>query len=342
VPDVPAADSIPGGLQYEPKWDGFRCLAFIEPGTVTLQSRDTRDLTRYFPEVAALLAEQITVPAVIDGEVIIPTADGRHLDFDALLNRIHPAASRVQRLAAETPAGFVAFDLVGLDGTDLSDAPLSQRRTALAGLLAEARAPLFLTPATTDASVAQLWFDQFEGAGLDGVVAKPLAGPYTPDKRTMLKVKHRRTADCVAAGYRTHKSGDGVGSLLLGLYDDAGDLQFVGVASSFAASLRRELAVQLADLRVELSGHPWALWQQGGSGRQPGAQSRWNAGKDLDWVPLRPDLVAEVAYDHMQGNRFRHTAKLVRFRPDRSADSCRYDQLERPIRFDLASVLGAG
>ncbi len=335
VAGIPTA----AGLLYEPKWDGFRCLAFVDGDDVRLQSRDTRDLGRYFPEVVAMLAEQLDRPCVLDGEVVI--ARGDRLDFEALLARIHPAQSRVRLLAEETPAAYVAFDALAVDGQDLRQQPFADRRARLELLLADAGPPLFLTPATPDADLAQQWFEVFEGAGLDGVIAKPLDGTYTENQRTLMKIKHSRTADCVVAGYRMHKSGDGVGSLLLGLFDSDAKLQFVGVASSFTASRRAELADELQPLLLDpTEDHPWGDWADPASAdRKPGAQSRWNSGKDLSWSPLRPELVAEVAYDHMQGTRFRHTTRLVRFRPDRDPDSCTYEQLQRPQRFDLAEVL---
>jgi ATP-dependent DNA ligase len=335
VADIPTAE----GLLFEPKWDGFRCLAFVDGPDVNLQSRDTRDLGRYFPEVVAMLAEQLEVPCILDGEVVI--ARGDRLDFEALLARIHPAKSRVRLLAEETPAAYVAFDLLAIGDEDLRQQPFDDRRGRLQTLLAEAAPPLFLTPATRDAQLARQWFEALEGAGLHGVIAKPLDGPYTENQRTLMKIKHARTADCVVAGYRMHKTGDGVGSLLLGLFDADSNLQFVGVASSFAAARRAELAEQLQPLRLDpTESHPWGDWADPVTAdRKPGAESRWNSGKDLSWSPLRPELVAEVAYDHMQGTRFRHTTRLVRFRPDREPGSCTYGQLQRPQRFDLAEVL---
>jgi ATP-dependent DNA ligase len=332
-----------GGYLYEPKWDGFRCIAFRDGDEVELSSRGEKPLTRYFPEVVAALKDNLPERCVVDGEVVIATGD--RLDFDALLNRIHPAASRVNKLAEETPASFVAFDLLAVDDESLVDEPFSARRQRLTAQLADAEAPIFVTPATDDLALATQWFEVFEGAGLDGVIAKPLDSTYQPDVRAMFKIKHERTADCVVAGYRWHKSGGVVGSLLLGLYDESGALQHVGVSASFPMKRRQELVDELAPYAVEsIEGHPWAAWAEAeaqAGGRLPGAVSRWNAKKDLSWVPLRPDLVVEVAYDHMEGTRFRHTAQWRRWRPDREPQSCTYDQLERPVRFNLAEILSA-
>jgi ATP-dependent DNA ligase len=330
------------GYLYEPKWDGFRCIVFRDGGEVELGSRKERPLTRYFPEVVDAVRAQLPARCVVDGEIVVPVGD--RLDFDALLQRIHPAASRVRRLAAETPARFVAFDLLAWDDTSLLEAPFAQRRAALVSALDGAGPPVHLTRATEDFAVAQRWFAQFEGAGLDGVVAKPLAAAYRPDERVMFKVKHERTADCVVGGFRWHKSGPVVGSLLLGLYDDGGRLQHVGVAASFSLARRRELLDELAAYRMDsLDGHPWAAWASWAGAseadRMPGAQSRWNAGKDLSWLPLRPELVVEVAYDHMEGTRFRHTAQFRRWRADRDPRTCTFAQLEEPVRYDLAEVL---
>ncbi|MGZ4611342.1 MAG: ATP-dependent DNA ligase [Actinomycetes bacterium] len=330
-----------GDYLYEPKWDGFRCIAFRDGDEVELSSRGEKPLTRYFPEVVAALKANLPDRCVVDGEIVIAT--GESLDFDALLQRIHPAASRVNKLAEETPGSFVAFDLLAVDDQSLVEQPFASRRNLLTQTLADADAPIFVTPATDDISVAQQWFEVFEGAGLDGVIAKPLNGAYQPDVRAMYKIKHERTADCVVAGYRWHKSGGVVGSLLLGLYDDAGALQHVGVAASFPMKRRAELVEELAPYAVEdISGHPWSAWAEADAqarGRLPGAVSRWNAKKDLSWVPLRPDLVVEVAYDHMEGTRFRHTAQWRRWRPDREPESCTYEQLDRPVRFNLAEIL---
>jgi ATP-dependent DNA ligase len=335
---VPA---IPAGMSYEPKWDGFRAIAFRDGDEVELGSRNERPLTRYFPEVVESLRANLPERCVVDGEIVI-ARDGR-LDFDALLNRIHPAASRVALLARETPGSFVAFDLLALGDEPLLQEPFRRRRERLVEALAPARPPVHVATATTSVEVAQDWFRRFEGAGLDGIVAKPFDIPYRPDQRVMFKVKHERTADCVVAGYRWHKTGRVVGSLLLGLHDDAGALQHVGVAASFPMRRRAELVEELAPYAVDdLRGHPWAAWAEAEAherGRLPGATSRWNASKDLSWVPLRPELVCEVAYDHMEGTRFRHVAQFRRWRPDRDPRSCTYRQLEEPVRYDLAEVL---
>jgi ATP-dependent DNA ligase len=333
-----------GAFLYEPKWDGFRCIAFRDGDEVELASRGEKPLTRYFPEVVAALKENLPERCVVDGEIIIVTGD--RLDFEALLQRIHPADSRVTRLAEETPASFVAFDLLAVGDESLMASPFSERRARLEQVLAGAAPPVMLTPATSDRVEAEQWFEVFEGAGLDGVVAKPLGEPYRPDVRAMLKIKHERTADCVVAGYRLHKSGPVVGSLLLGLYAEDGTLQHVGVAASFTMKRRAELVEELAPFATDdLAAHPWGEWAQAEAheqGRLPGAVSRWNAKKDLSWVPLRPDLVVEVGYDHMEGTRFRHTTQFKRWRPDRQPLSCTYEQLERPVRFDLAEILSAG
>jgi len=332
---------------YEPKWDGFRCIVFRDGDEVELGSRNERPLTRYFPEVVAAVRAQLPSRCVLDGEIVI-ARDGR-LDFDALLSRIHPAASRINLLAEQTPASFVAFDALALGDDGLFDVPFAHRRELLERALAGAGPPVHLTAVTSDPRVAERWFHTFEGAGLDGVVAKAADLPYRPDQRLMLKVKHERTADCVLAGFRWHKTSTPeaplLGSLLLGLYDDAGDLQHVGVAASFTVARRADLVVELAPLREgAMEGHPWAGWastERGGGEpeRMPGAQSRWNAGKDLSWEPLCPTRVVEVRYDHMEGRRFRHTARFARWRPDREPRSCTYAQLEEPVRYDLAEVL---
>ncbi len=337
VKELPTGD----GMVYEPKWDGFRCIVFRDGDEVELGSRNERPLTRYFPEVVEAVRAHLPQRCVIDGEIIIARDD--RLDFEALLQRIHPAVSRVTKLAVETPASFVAFDLLALgDASHLPDR-FAERRRRLEGALAGAGAPIHLTAATTDLTVGAAWFETFEGAGLDGVVAKPADLAYVPDKRLMFKVKHARTADCVVAGFRWHKTGPIVGSLLLGLYDDAGQLQHVGVSASFTAARRKELVDELAPYRTEaLVDHPWRDWAEAeaqANGRLPGATSRWNAGKDLSWEPLRPELVIEVAYDHMEGTRFRHTAQFRRWRPDREAASATFAQLEVPISYDLAQVL---
>jgi len=333
-----------GGWLYEPKWDGFRCIVFRDGDDIELGSRNERPLTRYFPELVENLRAQLPPRVVIDGEVVIATEHG--LDFDLLSLRIHPAASRVAKLAEETPSSFVAFDLLAEGDDDLRELPFGERRKRLEKLLKKARPPIHVTPATTDAAVAEQWFERFEGAGLDGVVAKPLDGPYAEGQRTMAKVKHLRTADCVVAGTRVHKDGKGVGSLLLGLYDGDGVLHHVGVASSFAAPLRAELAKFLQPYRKNaLKGHPWQDWadaaaQSDPASRMPGGLSRWNAGKDLSWDPVRIELVAEVAYEHLQGDRFRHTARFQRWRPDREPGSCTYEQLETPVPVELHEVFG--
>jgi len=328
------ATQIPDGegWLYEPKWDGFRCIVFRDGDDIELASRNERPFTRYFPELLAPLMRSLPERCVVDGEIVVPAAGGAGLDFDALLQRIHPAASRVQRLAAETPASFVAFDLLALGDEVLLARPLRERHERLLGLLASVEPPVHRCPSTTDAATAARWFVEFEGAGLDGVVAKRLDDPYTPDKRTMVKVKHVRTADCAVAGFRVHKDGKGVGSLLLGLHDDDGRLHHVGVAAGFSAKRRTELLDEIAPLREgALEGHPWRDWaeaQAHEAGRLPGAQSRWNAGKDLSWVPLRVERVAEVTFGQLQSGRFRHGVQFVRWRDDRDPASCRYDQLD--------------
>ncbi|WP_309113369.1 ATP-dependent DNA ligase [Saccharothrix sp.] len=324
------------GLVYEPKWDGFRCVVFRDGDEIELGSRNDRPLTRYFPEVVELLREGLPERCVMDGEIVIVTPEG--LSFGLLQFRLHPAASRVRKLAAETPAEFVAFDLLALGDRDLTTTPFGERRKLLEQALRPAKG-LHLTPATDDPDVAQDWFTRFEGAGFDGVVAKRTDLPYEQDKRVMWKVKHERTADCVVAGFRWHKDGEGVGSLMLGLYD--GDrLQSVGVASSFTAARRRELVDELAPYRENaLDGHPWGEWAHIDA-RTPGAASRWAPTKDMAWEPLRPELVAEVRYEHVEGRRFRHTARLNRFRPDRTPESCTYDQLDEAPPAELAEVFG--
>jgi len=332
VPDVPVGEFL-----YEPKWDGFRCIVFRDGDEVELGSRNEKPLTRYFPEVVAAVQAQLPERCVVDGEIVI--AAGKGLDFEALLQRIHPAASRVTMLASTTPASFIAFDLLALGDDALLDRPQSERRALLEQVLSRAQAPMHLTPATTDPELAREWFSLFEGAGLDGVVAKPLDQVYAPDKRVMQKIKHSRTADCVVAGYRLHKSGPVVGSLVLGLYDDGGALQHVGVAASFPMPRRASLVDELAPYLLPEGGkHPWL--GDLASARKPGGEpSRWNRDKDLSFVPLRPELVAEVGYDHMEGTRFRHTVQWKRWRPDRDAASCGFAQLEVPVRFDLGAVL---
>ncbi|GHH82514.1 ATP-dependent DNA ligase [Streptomyces sulfonofaciens] len=335
--------SIPPDMHYEAKWDGFRTIVFRDGPEIELGSRTGKPLTRYFPELVAALAERLPRRCVMDGEIVV--AQEGHLDFDALSERIHPAASRVRTLAERTPATFVAFDLLAVGDESLLSAPLTERRERLALALAEVTPPVHLAPATTDAALARRWFEQYEGAGLDGIVAKPLTSRYRQDERVMSKVKHERTADCVVAGYRFHKSGPVVGSLLLGLYDTAGALQHVGVSAAFPMARRAELVEELEPLRMaSVEDHPWASWADEaahGSARLPGAPSRWSGRKDLSWVPLRPERVCEVAYDHMEnGVRFRHTARFRRWRPDRTPDSCTYAQLEEPVRYDLGEILG--
>jgi len=341
-------DAIPsaGGWSFEPKWDGFRAVIFRSGDELLIQSRDGKPLDRYFPELREPLLQQLPQQCVLDGEIVIQRAGG--LDFDALSLRIHPAASRVKTLAAQMPASVVFFDLLHVDDRDLRDAPFHERRAELERVLANADTPLHITPATQDQTVAQDWFTRFEGAGLDGVMAKPLEGPYTPDKRTMLKVKHERDCDCVVAGFRWHKDGEGtaVGSLLLGLYNDAGALQHVGVCSSFTAAKRKELVEFLAPYREDaVTNHPWANWADEAaqaSGRMPGGQSRWSNGKDLSWQLLRIELVVEVAYEHMQGDRFRHLAHFRRWRPDKPVAQCTYAQLEVVSPQELKMIFPAG
>jgi ATP-dependent DNA ligase len=339
VPELPPDD----GWLFEPKWDGFRAIAFRDGDRLYLQSRDLRPLDRYFPDLAAPLRATLPARSVVDGEIVIATDEG--LDFDALQMRLHPAASRVAKLAAETPASFVAFDLLAEGDEDLRSRPQAERRARLEEALARAAGRVHLTPCTRDRAVAQEWFHRFEGAGLDGVIAKHEGMTYQPGKRVMLKIKHTRTADCVVAGFRWHKTGPGelVGSLLLGLYDDEGALHHVGVTSSFTAVMRRQLAKELEPLRHHaLEGHPWREWAEAldGSPRMPGGQSRWSQGKDLSWEPLRVERVCEVTYDHLQGDRFRHAATFVRWRPDKPPAECRYDQLEVTPPAELAGIFG--
>ncbi|MEX5720995.1 ATP-dependent DNA ligase [Geodermatophilus maliterrae] len=328
------------GLFYEPKWDGFRCIVFRDGDEVELGSRNERPLTRYFPEVVAAVKEALPERCVVDGEIVVPQGDRLH--FESLLQRIHPAQSRVDLLAEETPAHFVAFDLLALGDESLLETPFAQRQARLHDAVTSTER-VHVTAVTQDVTTAQRWFEEFEGAGLDGVVAKAADLPYGPDQRLMTKVKHVRTADCVVAGFRWHKSGPIVGSLLLGLYDEGG-LQHIGVAASFPMARRAELVEELAPYRTDaLETHPWREWanaevQADGEHRMPGAQSRWNAKKDLSWVPLRPELVVEVKYDQLEGRRLRHTGQFLRWRPDREPQSCTYDQLEVPVRYDLAEV----
>ncbi|UQX03904.1 ATP-dependent DNA ligase [Streptomyces sp. RerS4] len=333
---------IPPGMQYEAKWDGFRAIVHRDGDEIEIGSRTGKSLARYFPELADALKANLPARCVVDGEVVI-VHDGR-LDFDRLTERIHPAASRVKLLARTTPASFIVFDLLALGDEALLDTSLDERRELLVHALSTARPPVHLAPATTDLALARQWFEQFEGAGLDGVIAKPLDLPYRPDARLMFKIKHERTADVVVAGFRFHKSGPIVGSLLLGLYDTHGALQHVGVCAAFTAKRRAELVEELAPLRMpDAAGHPWAAWAEEAaheSARLPGAQSRWTGKKDLSWVPLRPERVCEVRYDHMEGDRFRHTAQFARWRPDRTPESCTYAQLEEVVGYDLGEVLG--
>jgi ATP-dependent DNA ligase len=341
-----AAEALPGGegWLFEPKWDGFRTLVFRDGDEILLQSRDEKPMNRYFPELLAPLARSLPGRCVLDGEIVIVGAEG--LDFEALLLRIHPAASRVKLLAAESPASFVAWDLLALDDEDLRTVPLAERRARLESVLHAAAPPVHLSPATRDRALAEDWFRRFEGAGLDGVMAKRLDEPYRAGERTMLKVKHERTADCVVAGFRWHKQGPGtlLGSLLLGLYDDAGTLHHVGVAAAFSTAVRRQLVSELAPLREQaLENHPWRDWAGAAAmdSRMPGGQSRWSAGKDLSWEPLRIERVCEVKYDHLQGRRFRHATTFRRWRPDKRPGDCRYDQLEITTPYELEKVFGA-
>ena len=343
VKEIPAAP----GMSYEPKWDGFRCIVFRDRDTVELASRGGKTLTRYFPEVVEFVRRELPERCVIDGELVTVVRDGTpRLDFDTLGQRIHPAESRVRLLAKQTPASFIAFDLLAEGDTDYTGHPYAARRSALERALRDAKPPVFLTPVTTDLETARHWFSLFEGAGLDGIIAKPADLRYTPGKRVMFKIKHARTADVVVAGFRWHKSAaethDAVGSLLLGLYDDAGVLHHVGVAASFSMARRRELVAELAPYRTDIAHHPWARWgtEPADGQRMPGAPSRWSGTKDLSWNPLRPELVCEVGYDYLEaGERFRHTAQFVRWRPDRDPRSCTYSQLELPVRFDVDQVL---
>jgi ATP-dependent DNA ligase len=328
------------GLFYEPKWDGFRCIVFRDGEDVELGSRNEKPLTRYFPELVEALRHEIPERCVLDGEIVIARPKG--LDFDALSQRIHPAEKRIRQLAGSTPASFVAFDLLAHDDTSFMEAPYGQRRRTLERLLKKAHPPVHLPPATPDPDVAADWFSRFEGAGLDGVVAKEADVHYLPDRRAMFKVKHQRTADCVVAGFRTHKDGAGVGSLLLGLYDSSGTLHHVGVASGFSVAQRNDFVKEIKPYRKNaLKDHPWAGWADA-AGRAPGGMNRWNAGKDMTWEPLRAEAVCEVSYDHLQADRFRHATSFVRWRPDRDPASCTYAQLDTPVPFELANVFGSG
>jgi ATP-dependent DNA ligase len=339
-------DGIPDGdYVFEPKWDGFRSIVFRDGDEVEIGSRNERPMTRYFPELVAAVLAELPPRCVIDGEIVVPDASGRRLDFEALQLRIHPAASRVSLLAEQTPAHFMAFDLLALGSENYMERPFAERRALLEDVLAKAGSSIHLTLATTDRSVATGWFSQFEGAGLDGLIAKPAAGVYEPDKRVMKKIKHERTADCVVAGYRVHKSGpDRIGSLLLGLYAADGRLASVGVVGAFPMEQRVALFEELQPLVTSFEGHPWDWGAQAAGQRTPRAAmaSRWNADKDLSFVPLRPERVLEVRYDHMEGARFRHTAQFVRWRPDREPRSCTYEQLEEPVSFNLAEILRGG
>lgn len=340
VDRIPADD----GFLFEPKWDGFRAIVFRTKDDVYIQSRDLRPLDRYFPELHQALVERLPEGSVVDGEIVIATPHG--LDFDALQLRLHPAASRVAKLAKELPASFVAFDLLAADGRSLTERSQAERRSRLEALLKDVQPPVYLTPATRDHAVASEWLQRFEGAGLDGVIAKPEDAPYEPGKRAMFKIKHARTAECIVAGFRWHKNGRHiVGSLLLGLYDDADVLHHVGVTSSFTMAARQALVAELEPLRRDaLASHPWRSWAEAeGTGqRMPGGQSRWSAGKDLSWEPLRIERVCEVKYDHLQGDRFRHAATFLRWRPDKRPQDCRYAQLEVTPAYELEKVFGAG
>jgi ATP-dependent DNA ligase len=332
-----SVSAIPPDASYEPKWDGFRSICFRHGDDVELGSRNERPLTRYFPELVTAAIAELPERCVIDGEIVI--AGARGLDFAALQLRLHPAASRVSLLAEQTPASFIAFDLLALGDDDYTGRPFAQRRAALVEALAGCGPTIHLTPATTDLRTAEGWFDEFEGAGLDGVVAKPLMGTYQPDKRVMFKIKHQRTADCVVAGYRVHKSGDdAIGSLLLGLYRADGALASVGVIGALPMTKRRQLFTELQSLVTTFDDHPWN-WAAHASEQRNGGGSRWSVGKDLSFVPLRPERVVEVRYDHMEGERFRHTAQFNRWRPDRDPRSCTYTQLEIPVTFDLGDIV---
>lgn len=345
-----AADALPvgDGWLFEPKWDGFRTLVFRDGDEILLQSRDEKPMNRYFPELIEPLIAALPERCVLDGEIVIAGANG--LDFEALLLRIHPAASRVKLLAAQAPASYVAWDVLAIGDEDLREVPLAKRRERLEKVLADTAGGVHLSPATRDRAQADDWFTRFEGAGLDGVMAKRLDSPYRAGERTMIKVKHSRTADCVVAGFRWHKNGQGtmVGSLLLGLYDDKGTLHHVGVTAAFTNVMRKQLVEELAPLRKNArEGHPWQHWAEAQEEanakgqRVPGGASRWNRGKDMSWEPLRPELVCEVAFDHMQGTRFRHGAKFLRWRPDKQLQDCRYDQLEVTPAYELERVFGA-
>jgi len=340
------AEQLPadGEFLFEPKWDGFRAIVFRSDDDVFIQSRDLKPLDRYFPELHDALLRLLPGGCVVDGEIVIATPHG--LDFDALQLRLHPAASRIAKLAKSSPASFVAFDVLAVDGRSVMTATQRDRRAMLEALLAHAEPPLHLTPTTREPKLAHDWLQQFEGAGLDGVIVKPLDTPYLPGKRAMFKVKHARTADCVVAGFRWYKdTHDAVGSLLLGLYDERGVLHHVGVTSAFTMAVRRSLLDILEPLRSDaLVAHPWRDWaneQAHATTRMPGGQSRWSAGKDLSWEPVRVERVCEVKYDHLQGDRFRHATHFVRWRPDKPPQACRYDQLETTTPYELRKVFGA-
>ena len=333
-----------GDFLYEPKWDGFRTIVFRDGDEVVLGSRNEKPMTRYFPDVVEAVLAELPDRCVVDGEVVVAGPNGC-LEFETLQQRIHPAESRVKRLAAETPASFVAFDLLSLGDDDLRGTPFGQRRKLLEKALAKSKPPIHITPATADRDTAADWFNRFEGAGLDGVIAKPTALSYRPGERAMLKIKHKRTADCVVAGFRWHKSGGVIGSLLLGLYDEAGNLNHVGVTAAFTMARRKELIDEIAPYRMEsLDGHPWASWGSAAgehSARLPGAPSRWSGTRSHEFEALRPELVVEVAYDHMEGNRFRHATHFRRWRPDRRPESCTYEQLEVPVPSVLEDIFGS-
>jgi ATP-dependent DNA ligase len=336
---------IPEGQLYEPKWDGFRSIVFRDGAEVEIGSRNERPMTRYFPEVVEAVLANFPERAVIDGEIVVADTARNTLDFEALQQRIHPALSRVTMLSEKTPASFIAFDVLALGDDDLTGRPFAERRALLQQALAKAAPPVHVTPLTRDVETARRWFSLFEGAGLDGLIAKSPDVVYEPDRRVMSKIKHERTCDCVVAGYRVHKSGpDVIGSLLLGLHDERGVLNSVGVVGAFPMERRRELFAELQPLVTGFEGHPWnwAAHEQGERTPRKNETSRWNAGKDLSFTPLRPERVVEVRYDYMEGVRFRHTAQFVRWRPDRDPESCTYAQLERPVSFDLAGVLAGG
>jgi ATP-dependent DNA ligase len=343
VEEIPEGD----GWIFEPKWDGFRALIFRDGDELTIQSRDQKPLNRYFPELFEPLKSQLPARCVLDGEIVIAATKG--LDFDALQLRIHPAASRIKLLSQQIPASIIFFDLLAVGDRDLSQEPFEDRRSELESLLAKSKPPIHITPATRDVATARGWFQRFEGAGLDGVMAKPVTGAYEPNKRTMLKVKHERDCDCVVAGFRWHKDSENeaIGSLLLGLYEASGSLQHVGVCASFTKAKRRELVEFLEPYRRNaLTNHPWRSWAEANDGsenqRMPGGQSRWSQGKDLSWQPLRPELVVEVAYEHMQGTRFRHMAQFRRWRTDKPPGECTYAQLEVVAPHELASIFATG